>query len=362
MPASICSPSSVCVCIRRASATVSGPGLSRISSGMPILPTSCSRKPYSALGSSSELGRRPRAARSRSAAPAASARACPCPSTRAPRRGRPIVSRYAFCEQPSLPALELEQVAKVARVEQELLLVGRGARRGDGAVRTPAARSTTPSSSSGRNGLRRNASAPAGGGRGGGVVSRSGGGPGWWLSAGRLQPRGRARARRCRASRCRERPRPGRAGDRGLAPRGASSASSSSTSSDSSVVAGVPQPRLVVDKQQRITLLLVALASLVQSPHEGSRMPPGDYAVVVEAAAALAAEAARLHVLGAAAGTARASVAEAGSSTSMIATHVSRPIRSASASGPIGWLKPSFAIVSIASGSATPRAAPTPPR
>ena len=38
----------------------------------------------------------------------------------------------------------------------------------------------------------------------------------------------------------------------------------------------------------------------------------------------------------------------------MIATHVSRPIRSASASGPIGWLKPSFAIVSIASGSATP--------
>ena len=34
----------------------------------------------------------------------------------------------------------------------------------------------------------------------------------------------------------------------------------------------------------------------------------------------------------------------------MIATQVSRPIRSASASGPIGWLKPSFAIVSIASG------------
>ena len=34
----------------------------------------------------------------------------------------------------------------------------------------------------------------------------------------------------------------------------------------------------------------------------------------------------------------------------MIATHVSRPIRSASASGPIGWAKPSFAIVSIASG------------
>src|SRR5205814_365419 len=37
----------------------------------------------------------------------------------------------------------------------------------------------------------------------------------------------------------------------------------------------------------------------------------------------------------------------------MIATHVSRPIRSARASGPIGWLKPSFAIVSIASASAT---------
>ena len=38
----------------------------------------------------------------------------------------------------------------------------------------------------------------------------------------------------------------------------------------------------------------------------------------------------------------------------MIATHVSRPIRSASASGPIGCAKPSFATVSIASGSATP--------
>ena len=38
----------------------------------------------------------------------------------------------------------------------------------------------------------------------------------------------------------------------------------------------------------------------------------------------------------------------------MIATHVSRPIRSASASGPIGCAKPSFAIVSIASASATP--------
>ena len=38
----------------------------------------------------------------------------------------------------------------------------------------------------------------------------------------------------------------------------------------------------------------------------------------------------------------------------MIATHVSSPIRSARASGPIGCAKPSFAIVSIASGSATP--------
>ena len=35
----------------------------------------------------------------------------------------------------------------------------------------------------------------------------------------------------------------------------------------------------------------------------------------------------------------------------MIATQVSSPIRSASASGPIGCAKPSFAIVSIASGS-----------
>ena len=34
----------------------------------------------------------------------------------------------------------------------------------------------------------------------------------------------------------------------------------------------------------------------------------------------------------------------------MIATHVSRPMRSASASGPIGCAKPSFATVSIACG------------
>ena len=38
----------------------------------------------------------------------------------------------------------------------------------------------------------------------------------------------------------------------------------------------------------------------------------------------------------------------------MIATQVSRPIRSASASGPSGCAKPSVAMVSIASGSATP--------
>ena len=40
----------------------------------------------------------------------------------------------------------------------------------------------------------------------------------------------------------------------------------------------------------------------------------------------------------------------------MIATQVSSPIRSASASGPIGCPKPSFATVSIASASATPSA------
>ena len=38
----------------------------------------------------------------------------------------------------------------------------------------------------------------------------------------------------------------------------------------------------------------------------------------------------------------------------MIETHVSRPMRSASASGPIGCANPSFAMVSIASASATP--------
>jgi hypothetical protein len=43
----------------------------------------------------------------------------------------------------------------------------------------------------------------------------------------------------------------------------------------------------------------------------------------------------------------------------MIATHVSRPIRSASASGPIGCAKPSFAIVSIASARRRPPSART---
>ena len=38
----------------------------------------------------------------------------------------------------------------------------------------------------------------------------------------------------------------------------------------------------------------------------------------------------------------------------MIATQVSRPIKSARASGPSGCAKPSLAIVSIASASATP--------
>ena len=38
----------------------------------------------------------------------------------------------------------------------------------------------------------------------------------------------------------------------------------------------------------------------------------------------------------------------------MIARQVSSPIRSASASGPIGWFMPSFITVSIASASPTP--------
>ena len=37
-----------------------------------------------------------------------------------------------------------------------------------------------------------------------------------------------------------------------------------------------------------------------------------------------------------------------------MATQVSRPIRSASASGPIGWFMPSFITVSTASGVPTP--------
>ena len=38
----------------------------------------------------------------------------------------------------------------------------------------------------------------------------------------------------------------------------------------------------------------------------------------------------------------------------MIARHVSRPMKSASVSGPIGWFIPSFITVSIASTDATP--------
>ena len=56
IPLSICSPRRVCVRISRSSAGVSGPGLRSTSSGIPILPTSCRRKPYSVLGSSSSRG------------------------------------------------------------------------------------------------------------------------------------------------------------------------------------------------------------------------------------------------------------------------------------------------------------------
>ena len=38
----------------------------------------------------------------------------------------------------------------------------------------------------------------------------------------------------------------------------------------------------------------------------------------------------------------------------MIARQVSRPMKSASSSGPIGWLAPSFIAVSIASTEPTP--------
>ena len=44
-PASICSPSSVCVRISSNSSSLSGPGFWRIRSGIPILPTSWSMKP-----------------------------------------------------------------------------------------------------------------------------------------------------------------------------------------------------------------------------------------------------------------------------------------------------------------------------
>ena len=46
----------MCVSISRRSASVSGPGFCRIRSGIPILPTSWSMKPYSTLSSSQTSG------------------------------------------------------------------------------------------------------------------------------------------------------------------------------------------------------------------------------------------------------------------------------------------------------------------
>ena len=106
-PASICSPSTVCVCIRRRSSG-ERPGLRRISSGMPILPTSWSRKPASTPGLRASRVDRATPARSRSAARAPNGRGCRCPSTRARSRA-PRPSRGTPLEQPPLAALDLEQ-------------------------------------------------------------------------------------------------------------------------------------------------------------------------------------------------------------------------------------------------------------
>ncbi len=85
---------------------------------------------------------------------------------------------------------------------------------------------------------------------------------------------------------------------------------------------------------------------------------PGALALVVvdvEALAALLARASRRR-RGSAAASARGTCRRPMSrwSTSAMASTVSRPMRSASSSGPIGWLSPSFAPVSMSSGVPRP--------
>ena len=108
--------------ISRARRRLSGPGFRRIASGIPILPTSCSRNPYSRLASSASPGATRRRARPRSAARAASAARVPCPSTRARVASADDGLLVRLLEQLALPALDLDQVAEVARVQQQLLL------------------------------------------------------------------------------------------------------------------------------------------------------------------------------------------------------------------------------------------------
>ena len=143
-------------------AAVSGPGFCRISSGIAILPMSCSRNPYSSPGPSSAPGR----SRSSSSTAYRCTR-CECaPVPRVPRleraRERVTVAEIRLLEQRALAALDLEQVAQVARVQQELSSSsGSRAAAAAAPASAPATRSTTASSSSGLNGLRTTASAPA---------------------------------------------------------------------------------------------------------------------------------------------------------------------------------------------------------
>ena len=147
----------------RHSGSFSGPGLCRICSGTPILPMSCSRKPYSSEGFAAYAGIEHACELERVALHAVGVlAACRCPSSRGrPRARRPCRGRRA-------------RAARAARARSRRGGGGR-ARRGAAAPPPsgrstcatafrrvpPASRSTTPSSSSGRNGFSRSASAPA---------------------------------------------------------------------------------------------------------------------------------------------------------------------------------------------------------
>ena len=121
-PPSIWAPRSVCACITRHSAGLSGPGLTRMSSGTPILPMSWSRNPYSSAGSAASAGSTARGELERVALHPLRvlARARVLRLQRRRERGHRL--HVGALEQAALCSFDLEEMSKIACVEHELIL------------------------------------------------------------------------------------------------------------------------------------------------------------------------------------------------------------------------------------------------